>query len=178
MLCSKCKKFKVKVEISHLGSLCSNCFSKIFEKRIRKFVRLGKVFSKNDRILVSDKLSEYLVKGIIKDMPVKMFFRKFSERFVKEKKVNKVVVSWTLDDELNQFLEKLLFNRSVKDVKYVKLLKSVTDEEVEAFAKIKKIKFDINKKNKDISEFISVLNKKYDDIKFGLGKSVEKLKIK
>ncbi|MDP7323862.1 MAG: hypothetical protein QF632_03825 [Candidatus Woesearchaeota archaeon] len=176
MLCSKCKKFKVRVEISHLGSLCANCFCKIFEKRIRKSVRIDRVFSKNDRILVSDKLSEYLVKEIIKGMPVKIFFRKLDDDFVKREKINKVVVGWTLDDEVNQFLEKLLFNRKSKEVKYVKLLKSVTDEEVEAFVKIKKIKFSLNEKNEDISEFISVLNEKYDDIKFGLGKSIKKLK--
>jgi len=51
--CSRCERDSV-TKISYRGeSLCKRCFSRIFEKRIRKTVRLNKLLEREDRIGVA-----------------------------------------------------------------------------------------------------------------------------
>tara|TARA_B100001971_G_C18122316_1_gene500135 strand:+ start:277 stop:834 length:558 start_codon:yes stop_codon:yes gene_type:complete len=184
MLCKNCRKAKAESNLKHLGLLCDRCFSKIFEKRIRKYVRVNKIFRKGDNVLVSDELSNYLIKSITKDLPIKIYFKKNinTKNIINKNKLNKkdkIVIPWTLDDEINSFLENLLFNKKNKGVKGVKLLKPVTDDEAKVFAKIKGLSFKENKKGEEVYGFLKVLGDKYPDIKFSLLKSVgvlEKIK--
>ncbi|MBD3310184.1 hypothetical protein GF351_03115, partial [Candidatus Woesearchaeota archaeon] len=64
MRCTRCRKNQAKVHIKHLGDLCSRCFSRVIEKRVRKELRLKELIAKDDRILVvDDKSTEYHVSG-------------------------------------------------------------------------------------------------------------------
>jgi tRNA(Ile)-lysidine synthase TilS/MesJ len=150
--------------------VCKDCFSKIIEKRIRKRIRLNKLFRKGDRILVSDKLSFYLVKKIIKDLPVKLFLEKS-----KKIKVNKLVVKWTLDDKLLDFLESLFFGKKTRKPKQISILDVISDDEAVMFSKINNIKFKPNKKDKNIVGLLNSLEKKYPEMRFSLSKSVSEL---
>lgn len=140
-------------------------FCKTIEKRIRKNLRINKLFRKNDRIYVKDKLSRFLIDNIIGTLP---------KKFVNNKnKANKVVVKYTLDDECQDFLEKFMFNKKIKKVKGVSLLKTITDKEALLFAKYNNIKFSVNKKNKKITEILDKLEKLYPQIRYSLRKSAE-----
>ena len=75
--CFMCGK-KPETDLKHLRPLCKLCFCRTIEKRIRKYARINKIFKKNDRILVTDNLDHYLVKSMIKDLPVKIFLKKFN----------------------------------------------------------------------------------------------------
>jgi len=96
-------------------------FSQRIEKRVRKDIRINKLFSKNDRIYVKDKLSRFFIDKIIGTLP---------KKYVNSpKKANKIVIKYTLDDECNEFLEKFMFNKRENLIKGVKLLRTITDRE-------------------------------------------------
>tara|TARA_Y100000310_G_scaffold345548_1_gene466385 strand:- start:3540 stop:3986 length:447 start_codon:yes stop_codon:yes gene_type:complete len=143
-------------------------FSKRIEKRIRKDIRINKIFTKNDKIYVKDKLSKYFIDKILGTMP---------KTFVKDpKKANKVIIKYTLDDECNDFLEHFMFGKKKKTVKGVKLLKSITDKEALLFAKYNNIKFTPNKKEEKITDILDELERSYPQTRFSLLKSIESLK--
>ena len=143
-------------------------FLRLIEKRIRKYTRVNKIFSKGDNILVTDALDEYFVKSITEKLHVKIYKRKGNVCL-------KVVKQWTADDEINLFLKQVFYSKKIKQKKFVKLLKVITDKEASKFAKLKKIKFKPNKKDKLIHDFVDVMDKKYPDTKHKLIKSMEGL---
>ncbi|MBW2992670.1 hypothetical protein KY345_05630 [Candidatus Woesearchaeota archaeon] len=137
----------------------------VIEKRIRKYVRLNKLFRKNDVIKVKDDISSYFVRKIIKNLPAKI---------VKQGKCDKVVSVWTADDEINGFFMNIL-GKKVKDEKNVKMFLWVTDEELEKYCKINKIKFKRNKKDKSVIRFVDEISLKFPDSKHKLIKSLGRL---
>ncbi|MBD3354513.1 hypothetical protein GF361_00850 [Candidatus Woesearchaeota archaeon] len=159
-------------------SVCKACFCRLLEKRIRKHARVNKLFSKDDRILVTGDVNKYLVKSILKDLPVKLFFkRKEDKKFIKEKNINKVVVEWTMDDENNRFMKGIFNDESYEKMpeKYVKLLIAVTDDEIKKFAEIKKLDFKENKKDKDVQGLLDKVEKKHPNIKYNLLRNIKGL---
>jgi hypothetical protein len=173
-LCSKAAIIK-----QHKGrAICDGCFSRLIEKRIRKYTRLNKIFRPNDRVLIIGDLSKYFVESIAKDMPIKVFsLAKFDKNFVKKNNINKIIVEWTVDDEDNLFLKDLFLGQGMKSMKSsISLLSVITDKEAKLFAKIKKLKFKENKKNKDVQKFLDDMEKKDPGAKFRLLKNREFLK--
>jgi len=188
MLCSRCNKKPVKARFPGTEPLCENCFCRQIELRIRKYIRLNEVFKKDDNILIFDKLSLFLVKRIIKGLPTKIFLKKEFidliannkkdkklENFIKDNKINKVVVPWTLDNEICSFLEEIFFDNKNK-IDYIKLFTNVRKEEIRLFAKFRNIKFVGIETNDKLTELLDSLEKKYPDVKFGLRKSTERLR--
>ncbi len=145
-------------------------FIRIIEKRIRKHARMNRLFKKNDKILVKGELNKYLVPKIIKDLPCKIYYKQ-------AKGIDKIVIQWTLDDEINLFLKELLTGKKAKqNPKHIKLLKVITDKEAARFAKIKKLKFKPNKKDKAVQHLINKMTEHYPDTKYKLFKSIELLR--
>lgn len=169
MRCVKCKRKKQLINLASLEPLCKDCFCKVIEKRIRKKIRLNKLFKKGDRILIEDELSFFLVKKIIKDLPVKLFLRKSN-------KANKKVIKWTLDDKLLVFLKNMFFGKKLKKQKQISILDVITDNEALMFSRINKIKFKPNTKDKNIANMLNSLEKKYPEIRFSLSRSISELK--
>ena len=73
-------------------------FSQRIEKRVRKDIRINQFFKKDDKIYVNDKLSKFLIEKIIGTLP---------KTYTTKEKANKIVVKHTLDDECNNFLNKV-----------------------------------------------------------------------
>ena len=157
--------------------ICSKCFCRLIEKRIRKYSRVNKCFNTKDRILVIGDLAGYFVGNIVGKRPVKLFFRaKEDKGFVKKNKISKIVPNWTLDDEATDFLEEVFDKKKRKtEKKHVNLLANITDVEAKLFAKLKKIKFKPNKKNKDVIKLIEELTKKHTHARFSLMKNIRAL---
>ena len=166
MKCIKCKRNDTEVKLPHLNNLCKNCFSKVIEKRVRKYIRVNKLFSKNDNISVEDPLSIFFIKKIIKDLPVKFVKKKIAKKFIK----------WTLDDEIAFFLDNIFNNKKIKFTRKLSILRQCTDEELELFAKFNKLSFVKNKKNEEVMYFINEMNIKYPETKFSLLKTADKIK--
>jgi hypothetical protein len=145
------------------SNFCSN-----IEKRVRKRLRLDELFKKNDIIYVKDKLSLYFIEKIIGDLP---------KSFTKDpKKASKIVIKYTLDDECNEFLEKLMFNKAKKPTKGISVLNVLTDKEAILFAKYNNIDFEPNKKNKVIKEILDKLENMYPQTRYSLAKSIKSMK--
>lgn len=190
MKCVKCKAAAT-VHLDNLDS-CKGCFQKIIQKRVRKEIRIKKLLEKNDKILVIDdntaeaKLSRYLLKEIIKGLPVKIEEKKRDYVLGEEIKgsYNKIIIPWNADKEgeylLSCFFEKknpkYLSHIMIGNNLYVKLLIHVTHKEAAEFCRIKKLKFADKKEDSVASEMINKLQKQYPEIIFSLVKSSEELK--
>lgn len=168
MKCERCGK-KAITELKHFGRLCRNCFLRSIGKRVRKNIRANKIFRKDDKILVNDKLSLYFVNTIIKDLPKEVCYKK------NNKKINKIIVQRTMDDEISAFLTSVFLNKDFKKNKYESILNVITDQEALLFSELKKIPFKINQKNKEIKNILNKLEIRYPETKFSLLKSAEKL---
>ncbi|OYT54247.1 MAG: TIGR00269 family protein [Candidatus Altiarchaeales archaeon ex4484_2] len=73
--CSRCNRDSV-TELSYLGeSLCKRCFSQLFEKRVKKTVRLNKLLARDDRIGVAlsggkdSAVALYIMKKLVDSVP-------------------------------------------------------------------------------------------------------------
>jgi hypothetical protein len=164
----KCFHCKNKAVVHFTQDLCKKCFLRLLEARIRKYIRIEKLFQKGDNILIRDPLSDYLVKKIVGGLPVKYYKRNSSN-------INSIVIPWTIDDECCYFLERLFANKPVPKIKNVSVLVTVTDAEALAYAKLKNIKFKPNRKNQYVMEMLNSMEKKYKETKFSLVKSIKEM---
>ncbi|MBN2111570.1 hypothetical protein JW707_00570 [Candidatus Woesearchaeota archaeon] len=182
MKCFKCGRQAV-ASFRQIGSLCENHFLELIEKRVRKDMRTKRLIRKNDRILLINNESKeyhtgyYLLKRIIKDLPVKIETRKTSNLAASSKKHNKIIIPWSLDDEAEEFLNMVFSKKKPKKFskKTIKLLKNVTEEEIEIFAKIKKFKCRKQAKPR-IKKMLDELEKRYPGYKFSLLNSIKQMK--
>ncbi|MFH0977935.1 MAG: hypothetical protein V1837_01400 [Candidatus Woesearchaeota archaeon] len=145
--------------------LCRACFGTTIEKRIRKYVRINKIFSRGDRIAAIGEINQYLIPRIIPGLPVRIF--------KKEQKGTKVIRNWTADDEACAFLEQVFTGKKSK--RPLSIVNWTTDKELESFAKFKGLKFKPNKKNQDILKMLNTLEEKHPETKFSLIKSSQEL---
>tara|TARA_Y100000310_G_scaffold345638_2_gene467576 strand:+ start:1126 stop:1593 length:468 start_codon:yes stop_codon:yes gene_type:complete len=141
----------------------------IFIRKLRKYARIYKIFVRNDKIYVKDKLCMYLVKDIIKDLPV---------TYVNSPKTaTKIVIPFTLDDEVNLFLHSMFTKtEQKKDPRIVKLFRPLTDDELVILSKSLKLPFKPNKKDPKLKEMVDILHKSHPEIKPALLKSAEDMK--
>jgi DNA-directed RNA polymerase subunit RPC12/RpoP len=152
--------------------LCDRCFAKMIEKRVRKDIRINKLFRKNDRVLVVGDIAFYFVNKI-NYMPIKIFKRnEIDNNFVKKNKINKIVVQDSLDDVINIGLKSVFGNRKIKKSKDIIVFRTVTDKELSMFAKIIGMKFKENKKDKKIQDFINKVEDVYSDTKYKILRSI------
>jgi hypothetical protein len=173
-LCSKTAKIKQQKG----RAVCNECFVRLIEKRIRKYTRLNKIFRLGDKVLVRGDLSRYFIESIAKNLPIRSYFNgRGDKNFIKKNKINKVIVEFTIDDQVNLFLESLFGNKSMKSIKSnISLLKVITDKEAKLFAKIKKLKFKENKKNKNVQKFLDEMEKRDPGAKYRILKNINILK--
>ncbi|MBW2973116.1 hypothetical protein KY346_01850 [Candidatus Woesearchaeota archaeon] len=179
MKCIKCNKI-ASIDLKHLGgSLCSNCFAEVIEKRVRKSLRQHDWLKPKDKVLVIDdnslksKVSIYLLKSIFKGKPFNLSFKKGSVKSAEKlsKGYDKVIIPWNLDDEAEQHLDALFNNKKIKKTRFIKLLLNVSDEEIDYFARIKKIR-GRKKAKTELGKKLDALEKRYPCSKFGLQKSL------
>ncbi|MFC1727927.1 hypothetical protein ACFLZ7_00495 [Nanoarchaeota archaeon] len=157
------------------------------EKKIRKELRVNKLISKNNRLLVIDSLTEKVLKDVLKDLPVtiikksfpvnnKIFENKKLKEFVKANKINKIVIPWSGDDELDYFIDGFFRGKGLKYLghtgKFVKLFRPVFDKDIVKLAKSKNIIF----KPKKHDKFVEKVASKYDFAKNGLLNSIGQIK--
>lgn len=184
MKCIKCTK-KSEIKLGHIGDTCKSCFLKIAEKRVRKQLRINSQIKKNDKILFINNgskefyVGEYLFKKIIKGLPVKITTKKSSKLNISAKKHSKIIIPWSLDDEAEQFLN-FVFNKKKQSrfsKKTIKLLKCLSEEEIEMFAKIKKFKYKKpkTKQKPKIRQMLDLLEQRYPGYKFSLLNSIKSL---
>ncbi|MFH1510635.1 MAG: hypothetical protein ABIF10_03005 [Candidatus Woesearchaeota archaeon] len=166
MRCLKCNK-QAQTGLRHLGRLCKICFCQTIEKRIRKYVRINKVFSKNDRIIAVGPLNQYLIQRIIEGLPAKIISAKRPGK-------GKNIILKTADDIACELLQGMLQNRKTKN-QHTSIVRVCTDEELMLFCKYRKISFKPNNKDPDVMKILNTLQKKHPETKFSVAKSEEKM---
>jgi len=81
MKCTQCKSEKSVVGLTYGGShLCGTCFSRLFEKRVRKTIRINKLLSREDVVAVelsgdvSSATTLYVLRQLSSRLPKTKFF--------------------------------------------------------------------------------------------------------
>lgn len=175
MSCSKCPG-KAVYENKNTGNLCSSCFLDMIEKRIRKELKNSGWLNKNEKVLILDdnsleaNVTEDLFKKAIGSLPLQI--EKSTDL---NENYNHVILPWSLERETNGFLSGLFTgnNKNVEEKqmpKCIKLLKSISEEEIELIAKIKNISGKLKGTEKN---YVSQLEKKYPGSKLALVKAVK-----
>ena len=189
MKCVKCKN-KAEIKVQNL-EVCSSCFLKIIQKRVRKEIRLKRLIRENDSILVIDdgsaesQVSLYLLKSIVKNMPVSISTRKESYRLGDEirSENNKIIIPWNADKEDEYFLGCIFDSRKpvyighfrLKGKTYIKPLLPVLHREAEIFASIKNFRYRKKEETSAVSEMLDRLEEEYPEIRFSLLKSTREV---
>ncbi len=138
-------------------------------KKIRKYTRLSRSFSKGDLVFTADKLCREVLKGLADDIPITIV----SEGSC----ATKTAVPWTLDDEAVQFFHSLFHGKSeVSDPKVIKLLAPLTDEEAALLAKTYNLPFTPSQKDPDIKRMIDAMHKAHPEVKHASAKTAAGLK--
>jgi len=179
MKCIKCSK-TAKIGLKHLGgSMCPSCFAEVIEKRVRKSLRDNKWLKPADKAVYIDdgtlqaKTGIYLIHTIFKNQPFNFSFKKGAIKSAARlsKGYDKVLVPWSMDDEVEQYLDALFNAKKVPKTRHIKLLINVSDEEIALFAEIKKIKGRPKKKS-SLGKALDALEKRYPGSKFGLLRAI------
>lgn len=167
--------FKKNIDIFLINDKSNNSkliiyfFKKYFQKNYSlNSLNINKYENQNE-ITQLDK-----IKFFIKE--VNKYFRK--NNLKKEKKLKKkiIILPWNLDNEINSFLESIFYKKNLRyksnflyrKFYFLKPLLHISNEEIEIYLKLKKIKFKVNKKENDL---LKNLSKENPEIKFALLKS-------
>jgi len=146
---------------------CGRCFSELVEQKIKQNLRKYDI-KKDSKLSISDKASEYIIKKVI-NLPVKIVSD--------EKNADYLILPWTLDDENEEFMKKILENKKIntkEDKKKIKLFYPVSKQDLTTYFKIKNIDFRPDKT--EINDFLDRMEAKYPETKRALLNSEEKLK--
>ncbi len=183
--------------LKHLDrDICKKCFLRNTERRVKRHLRNGaqqvahvgpphyrgsklkrvpprqRLFKRNDKILVVGEVERVLLERAIKGMPLKITSRK---RLPKEVKgFNWVVIGKTMDEVIEEFLERLFKGKLVLEKmkkRFFNILEVLTDEEVKQYARLKGIKFVVKEKKRVLDKL-----KEFKEIKYNLYKNVRKLR--
>ena len=139
------------------------------ERKIRKYIRTNKLFKKNDKI-VADGISYSVLKRILEGLPITLV------RGKNKKKGYKLVITYTMDDYICEFLSRIFLNKKVKKDKFISIFKTVTDDELKKYCKKNKIRFKPNKKDKRIMDLIETVAKNHQETKVSLLKTSDEIK--
>ncbi|GEM_PF-1362940 len=130
-LCEVCRKEKSAVKFRYSPAMCPECFSRVFEKRIKKQLRKEKIVKNlnlsakkkaSNRILLIDneslksKVDLFVIKKIIRNPKIAIIEKKskvayesiFENRellkFIAKNKINVIIIPWSCEDEIKYFL--------------------------------------------------------------------------
>ncbi|RJQ18134.1 hypothetical protein C4573_00230 [Candidatus Woesearchaeota archaeon] len=148
-------------------------FMDIIEKRVRKEIRKYGYFKAKEKVYVLDDgskefaVSVSMLKGIFKDVLTLLPVKKLNAK--------KIIIPWNLEREITEkfscFLEHKKFPKRKKN--HIYLLKCVLDEELEVYAKLKKLSY--TPKKEPCHQIIEEMQKQHPETKFSLYRSFEQL---
>lgn len=151
MICIKCGKE------AYFEHFCRDCFLENTEKRILKAIK-DTPLRKDDKIFCKEQYVADLLRSLIK-VPFKLVDKDKADRFA---------TASTADDDAEAFFE----NKQEDSKDLIKIFKYLSDEEAEAYSKIKGFVF--KKSKSDIKEFINKLTGS-SEAKAALSKGVREL---
>lgn len=169
MKCHLCNKSaSIILKTSNLN-YCKNCFTRLIERRIRRYIRHHQLIKKDDTLYIHDALSEYVIKKILKGLPITITHKKT--------KVSRSVIPSCLEDYTHRFLENLFDLKTLKfkqEQNFIYLFTPIMEEELVSYAKIRNLPY--KKKKKDsIRLFLDNIEDKHPSTKNSLLRSIQKM---
>jgi len=150
------------------------------ESRVKREIREKGMINKDDVLVVNDPIIKFFVKKAVSGMPLK-----FAKSPGKNKDA-KIVMLWTLDDEVLSFMTDLFGEETPAEgkipnpeIRIIKPLRVVKEGELMAYAKLARIGFRKKKRSKreeEIKKAIEKIDEKHLETKFSLLKSIEEMK--
>jgi hypothetical protein len=174
-MCKLCETKPV-YEFTNQRRLCKNCFIRWFQKKSLYTIRKFELIQRGD-VVGFQKKEEF--RDVVLEEILKMFGEKTGVELVKlpsKKKLNKIAFSSSTDLEAERIINFLI--KSKGKLNYPKQGKNIfplylfLDKEILLYAKLKKLKFEKTKDEKDkISIFIDEMEKKHPEVKQAIVKS-------
>lgn len=122
--CKKCDKR------AFFEGLCKNHFHDYFIRKLRKEVRKEGLVKPHGTFIAPDTLCQEAFKEVVQGLPHEL----------KEEGEGKRLWLWTMDDEIESFLDAFFSNRELPPLGHgdgIKIFLPVRDKEVEAYARLK-----------------------------------------
>lgn len=164
-MCKQCEEKPV-YEFTNQRKLCKNCFVKWFEKKFLYTIRKYKMFEKGDKVFYNNKIKDFEVI----DYLIKEYSKRGTIQFSKNRP-NKIILGETTDSLAYKILKGFFKKKNKKDFlivnkKTINPLALFLNQEVELYAKLKKLKIkkEIEKKDK-FEIFVDSLEKKHPEVK-------------
>lgn len=165
MRCVKCK-----ANVLEDFDFCRSHFVENVERRVKKDIRQNSLIRKDETLLVKEPLSRHFLENVI-NVPVRIG------------KKGREIILWTMDNEILVFLDALFSGKKVKGsgigIKKdrIKLFRTVTDRELDAYTKIKGIRFSKKRteSEKKILAELDKLEKDHKETRFSLLRSIEEI---
>lgn len=178
--CWHCRKRKSRKELSFMTQpFCKECFLNVIEKRIRKFIRINKLFSVHQKIGVLDDgsngaaITRYVLDKLSLKMPIELIYRK---RLTSKtlSKVDRFVFPITTEDYVDSFLEHLYLDdvENFFEEEFLSIVLNVTEKECFYFVRYLELK---EKPNMQVHE-LDTFDKPYPETKFATLNSIKELK--
>lgn len=172
-MCHECSTKPV-YEFTNKRKVCARCFIRYFQKKVFYINRKFELIKRGDVV-------GYKNSGNFRDVVLEDVLRFFSERAgveiidtIKSKKYNKLAVSDTINVNSDKIIE-TIFNKNLSKIKNINPAEKntinplylFTDEEVLLYAKLRGLKFKVNKKNdkNNLIKFVDALEKKHPELR-------------
>lgn len=172
MVCFSCKGVLKPV----FGNLCSCCFTKMIENRVRKEIGVRHLIGYNDTVLALDKFTFFILKKVVRYKFNIYFNPKPTKSYLSQKHIKKAILITSKEESCNDFLlTKILHKKN--DKPYLKnsyVLYLLLNDEIILYSKIKNI--EISKKNCFFDDFIKQIENSYPGTIFSFSNSVDYLK--
>ncbi|MBW3014190.1 hypothetical protein KY335_03010 [Candidatus Woesearchaeota archaeon] len=143
-------------------------FEKDFEKKFRKEIRLRKLLKKNDTLDIAPNKDSntFVARYMLKNLGLPLRFAKSGKK----------ILAWSQEKEIEEFLRDLFSGKlPKKHDKRIKIMKTIPQSEINAFAKLKGYKGKYIGQN-NILEFVEKIEKKHGDLKSATAKAIQKIK--
>jgi hypothetical protein len=196
MACIKCKRDKEEVWLPHLpGKVCRACFLEIVEKRVRKNARIEGYFEEGGDLIFLDDgsansaVSRYFLDRFTEHRPSKITVEKVAEMddvwgtrrdrvvdlLLKKYPKAKLILPLNADNEAELFLGEMAgAGHKRPSPRLIKLIRCLSQKEVELFAKLKGFKYSkADSNDSDIKRLLERLSAASPDIKFAVLASLE-----
>jgi hypothetical protein len=178
IICKKCSKPLNEFEDKNSNeenNFCNSCFIKVIDKRIRKYARMHNLLPAKSVICCDGSLTYHIITKIMQNIPCEV--KKIKETNHQPIEKSLFYIDWTMDDELNLLLSKIMGGgKKLNNINKPSILKVITEKEAIKYAKISNIEFKPKKKDKLLHEFLNKFETKYKETRYSFFKASEEIK--
>ncbi len=138
----------------------------------------------NDNLLIVGELCQDIISRILKDLPIKVYKAADTTNYLNNKALKakakklkaKIIIPWSMDHESHYFIKNFIEKKKQtylgQKKPFIKLLNTITDQEAQLLAKIKKVKYKPLKQD-HYTKMFSTLEQKYKSVRYAFAGAVQ-----